>query len=286
MSRKRSATSLLVAGGVLLSAAAGLAGCRGERSDAPPRQFFPDMDDSPRFRPQDETEFFADGRTQRKPVAGTVAFSRWSGDVDAASFVESDWSGSILAERARLLKEDRALFYGSVGGDAASAEFWLDDIPIELTREVVLDGQEKFNIYCAACHGYEGDGNGMVGRRWSYPVPSFHDAKYQFESGTGEAADRAGRDGYLYHVIRNGVPNDTQPGYYKMPSYGHALDEQEAWAVVAYVRTLQKARRGTIEDVPEQDRGRLNQQRGEPTASQSPADQPNETLATNTGGDQ
>ena len=131
----------------------------------------------------------------------------------------------------------------------------------------MLHGQEKFNIYCSACHGYEGKGQGMVGNRWSYPVPNFHDDKYQREAG---ASERTGRDGYIFHVIRNGVPNETQAGYYKMPPYGHALNEQDAWAVVAYVRALQASKRGSLEDVSEQDRRRLNEMRGVPSASADP----------------
>lgn len=280
-------TRLALAGAVSLAGVSGLAGCRGERTDAPPRQFFPDMDDSPRFRPQGETEFFADGRTQRKPVAGTVAYARWDGDVTSEEFLNSDWSKPILEERARLIKEDRELYFGSLGGDAATADFWLGDIPVDIDRQTILDGEEKFNIYCAACHGYEGDGNGMVGRRWSYPVPNLHDDKYQIAAGEGDAAERTGRDGYLFHVIRNGIPNDTQPGYYKMPPYSHALDENEAWAVVAYVRTLQASRKGNINDVPEQDRRRLNEMRGEPTAGPvetDPTGERSDTLAADTTG--
>ncbi|MEL7240373.1 MAG: hypothetical protein AAGK78_16055, partial [Planctomycetota bacterium] len=58
------------------SAAGLLAGCRGERTDKPPRQLFPDMDDQPRFKVQRGTEFFTDGRTMRPVVEGTVPFGR------------------------------------------------------------------------------------------------------------------------------------------------------------------------------------------------------------------
>lgn len=247
----------------LACAVAALAGCRGERSDNPPRQFFPDMDDQPRLRPQYETEFFADGRSQRLPVEGTIAYARWDGNVNCEHFQESEWSGPIIEERARLLKADRELYYGSVGGDPAEASSWLMDIPVGVDRDLILEGQGKFDTYCAPCHGYEGDGLGMVGQRWSYPVPSYHDDKYQRAAG---ASEKTGRDGYLFHVIRSGVPNDTKPGYFKMPPYGHALDEQEAWSVVAYIRTIQAARRGSESDLSSQERQRLNEMRGVPAA--------------------
>lgn len=262
MSRKL-LTMLLVLP-ALTATIAGVGGCRGERTDKPPRQIFPDMDDQPRFRPQNETTFFADGRTQRQPVSGTVAYARWNGDVTGDAFLESDWSKPILEERARLIKSDRELYFGSVGDDPAQASFWTETIPVAVDRDVIMHGQQKFNIYCAACHGYDGNGLGMVGQRWSYPVPNFHDDKYQREAGQTE---KTGRDGYLYHVARNGIPNELQPGYYKMPPYSHALDEDDAWAVVAYIRTLQRAKRGTLDDVTEEERRRLNELRGLPTVS-------------------
>src|SRR5690606_28449424 len=99
------------------------------------------------------------------------------------------------------------------------------------TRALLERGEERFNIYCAACHGYTGDGAGMVGRRWSIPVPSYHDPKYS------DSAQRTGKDGYLFHVARYGLKNPD--GSTRMPAYGHALDAQDAWAVVAYIRALQ-----------------------------------------------
>ncbi|MEO0511922.1 MAG: cytochrome c [Planctomycetota bacterium] len=258
-----------VSAAVLAMAAGPLAGCRGERTDKPPRQFFPDMDDPPRFEAQYETAFFEDGRTQRQPVEGTVAYARWTGDVYADSFVNAEWSGPILEERARLLRADRELYYGSVetpGFGPTDTAFWSSEIPVPVDRDFILRGQEKFNIYCSACHGIEGNGQGMVGRRWSYPVPSFHDDKYQREAGEGDEAERTGRDGYLFHVSRNGIPNEANPGYYRMPPYKHAINERDAWAVVAYIRTLQATRRGTLDDVSEQERQRLNEMRGMPAA--------------------
>src|ERR1051326_5782606 len=62
----------LAALGALAAISLSTAGCRDERSDEPPHQFLPDMDDSPKFKPQTETEFFADGRAMRPAVKGAV----------------------------------------------------------------------------------------------------------------------------------------------------------------------------------------------------------------------
>src|SRR5690606_25558390 len=67
-----------------LAAVLGAGGCRGERSDHPPRQFFPDMDDQQRWNPQSQSPFFADGRTMRPRVEGAVAFGRAPDPSDAS----------------------------------------------------------------------------------------------------------------------------------------------------------------------------------------------------------
>jgi len=248
-------TRMNVAGacGLLALTAALGVGCRGDRSDKPPRAFFPDMDNSPRWKPQSETPFFADGRTMRQPVPGTVAFGRWA-DVPA-SVDDASWTKTFREEREDLLKEDDA-FYRGEGPDGS----YLDFMPVRVTRAMVERGRERFNIYCFTCHGYEGDGKGMVGRRWAYPLPDFHDPKYT------DRAQRTGKDGYIFHVIRNGVVIN---GEQKMPSYAHAIGERDAWAIVAYVRALQESRAVPIDDpiIPEAQRQRLLRTRNQPRAA-------------------
>src|SRR5687768_11368078 len=97
--RARAAAAL-----ALIAAGAALPACRGDRKAKPPRQFLPDMDDQYKWKPQQESEFFADGRTMRQPVAGTVAF----GGTDFVS--EASWAAPFMAERTSLLAEDDALF--------------------------------------------------------------------------------------------------------------------------------------------------------------------------------
>ena len=226
---------------ILLSVAAlglglgALTGCRGEREDAPPRQFFPDMDDSPKWEPQGQSEFFVDGRMMRVPPSGTVAFGR-------QGFVpEDDWAEKFAGQRADLLKDD-GVFYTGKGSDGV----FIAKASIRFTREDLLRGQERFNIMCASCHNYNGDGAGTVGAQWSYTLPNFHDEKYRVPT-----TDQ-GRDGYLFHVVRNGIVGPD--GANKMPGYAHALSYDDSWRIVAYIRALQASRLGTLEDVPEANR--------------------------------
>lgn len=248
----RGVTTAVLAGALALAAAGPLAGCRGERSAKRPRQFLPDMDDSPKWKPQVKSTFFEDHRTLRPTVPGAVAFG-------ATERLDSG--------REEYLKADDAFYTGIASTDAAGAPTFLAAMPLasmegwptpaqneaaaDLTtrREAFMGklierGRERFNIYCSVCHGYEADGQGMVGQRWSTPVANLHDPKYL------DAAQFQGQDGYVFNVIRHGVPFPNPKNEpLRMPAYGHSINEADAWAIVAYVRTLQATRTG-IDGVP------------------------------------
>lgn len=255
-------------------------GCRGERSEKPPRQFFPDLDTQPKYQPQDTSTFFAEytdpetgaryGRSMREPPAGTVAYGRHVSPVGFA--------GKDFADRAFFLKDGRAFYQGKEPAlDAAGAvvrepdgsvrEAYVERIPIEVTPELLAIGQQQYNIYCIVCHGGTGDGKGTVGSRWSYPLPAF----------TAEAYRRGGekgQDGYLFHTIRNGVANvgDNVPFALKMPSYASKVSELESWAIVAHIRALQAASAAPLDAVPERDRLELERRRAvSPQAMGTPA---------------
>jgi hypothetical protein len=230
----------------------GLAGCRGDRSEKPPRQFFPDLKQQQKWLAQSTSPMFADGRTMRQPVTGTVAFSRVAMAPDVFS-AKPEWAQPFLQEQTDLLKED-ATFYEGLGADGK----YVARMPAAITQALLQRGATKFNIYCAACHNYDGAGGGMVGQKWSYPLPNFHDVKYR-EPDPKNPAQLTHLDGYLFHVVRYGVID--QAGLQKMPGYAHALDARDSWAVVAHIRALQATRLGSIEDVPEAQRPALEAQR-------------------------
>ena len=246
----------LIALGVVLAASA-LAGCRGETSDAPPRRFFPGLDDQPKFKAQDETEFFADERTMREPPGNTVAFGRTAHTGEVTGFTAGGRSISVdFAQRKEMLRADEAFFRGrNAEGELA------EDIPIAVTEDLIELGRENYNIYCIVCHGGLGEGDGMVGQKWSYVLPSL-----QAEAILKGGSEEKGADGYIYDRIRNGVPNPGGPYPLKMPAYAGKVSERESWAIVAYVRTLQRARHGAPEDLPDRMRLQLDRAAGASTA--------------------
>jgi hypothetical protein len=102
-----------------------------------------DMQDQPKFIPLRPSEFFADGRSERPLVEGTVA-------------------------RGHL--NDDAAFYTGKGPDGR----FIETFPFPVTREVLEHGQQRFNIYCAPCHDRLGNGMGMIVRRGYRKPPSYH----------------------------------------------------------------------------------------------------------------
>src|SRR5579862_6726173 len=103
MDRRSTTSSAAWCSAAILAVLVGtLPGCRGDREDKPPHQFIPDMDDSPKFKPQTESPFFADGRAMRQPVEGTVAFGRRDFDIDRT---DAPWAKPYKTERDDLIKD-------------------------------------------------------------------------------------------------------------------------------------------------------------------------------------
>jgi mono/diheme cytochrome c family protein len=240
-----------------------LGGCRGDRTDKPPRRFFPDMDYQPKLKPQSESEFFVDGRTNRTLVDGVVPFGTTTHDT--SKLTDTPWATKIVADRAAMLKGDETFYFGLVSGTVDSeTPQYLDRMPVEMSKDLILRGQERFNIYCTMCHGYDGQGgdSGTVGRLWSIaPANLAGDPRFQ------DRSLESGKDGYLFNIIRNGLY--TPDGTIRMPSYKHAVDEQDAWAIVAYLRVLQTAQNVDPSTLDSATRSQL----GNPPAANSGGDQ-------------
>ncbi len=240
------------------SLAAPLAGCRGDRADARPRRILPDMDLQPKWKPQTETEFFVmqDGsaRTQRVPDPNVIAFGRRS--FDPAVYAAEPWAAGYMTERDSFLADDDRFYKGIDGGP----EDFLDYMPVEITPELLALGQAKFNVNCVACHGYLGDGQGMVAKAGMTPIPAnFHDEKYK------DRSQRTAKDGYIYDVVRNGLWNEIT-GANRMPAYGHNISPEETWAIIAYMRALQASQSMAVDapGIPESARAELLRRRPEP----------------------
>ena len=173
------------------------------------------MHDNPRYEPYEQSTFFADGRSMRPLLANTVARGQ--------------------------LREDEHLYTGKVNGQLAT------EFPVPVNETAMLRGQERFNVFCAPCHGHTGKGDGMVVRRGYRAPTSFHDARL-----------RQAPPGYIFDVITN--------GFGAMPDYATQVPVMDRWAIAAYIKALQLSQNATVEDVPADRRGDLDK----PAASHAP----------------
>ena len=194
-----------------LAALVTVAGCRGMRSEDPPIHPNLNMDYQEKFQAQEANPFFADNAAMRLPVPGTVARG--------------------------FLAEDPVFYLGRT----PSGEY-VEEMPVPATRELILRGQERYDIFCTVCHGQAGDGQGiiMTGNYGYTPAPSYHQERL-----------RDAADGYIYDVIANGVRN--------MPGYAQQVPVADRWAIVSYIRALQRSQNATEADVPPSVLARIEQ---------------------------
>jgi mono/diheme cytochrome c family protein len=136
------------------------------------------------------------------------------------------------------LREDDRLYQGR-NPDGS----WLRGFPPEITvdRRLLERGRDRFTIYCAPCHGAVGDGNGVTKRYGMGATPSYHDDRL-----------RQMAEGQIFDTITHG----KAPAY-NMNPYDDKLVPADRWAVVAYVRALQRAQTGAVADVPANRRSEL-----------------------------
>ena len=125
----------------------------------------------------------------------------------------------------RPLREDAAYFTGKSGGQ------YLTEVPVAVTKALLVRGQERFQIFCAPCHGRTGRGDGMIVQRGFKKPSSYH-------------VDRLRQMpiGYFYDVITN--------GFGAMADYSAQVPPADRWAIAAYVRTLQYSQYAPVADVP------------------------------------
>jgi mono/diheme cytochrome c family protein len=184
---------------MLLGLALVLSSCRGETSKKPPVHPNLNMDYSQSFKPQERNAFFEDGRSMRMPVEGTVARGQ-----------------------TRL---DTEYYEGKTATGA-----YVVTIPVEVTREMVKRGQDRYEVFCTPCHGGTGAGDGLVISRGYVQPQTYHQDRL-----------RDVEDGYLYDVVANGIRN--------MPAYRRQIPTDDRWAIVAYVRALQRSQFANRADV-------------------------------------
>ena len=127
------------------------------------------------------------------------------------------------------VRNDDHLYYGKDATGAFARGF-----PASLTVDMkfIGRGRDRFTLYCQPCHGAVGDGQGITKQYGMGATPTYHDDRL-----------RNMAEGELFNTITNGSPNKN------MLPYADKLVPEDRWAVIAYVRALQRAQQGTAADV-------------------------------------
>jgi mono/diheme cytochrome c family protein len=131
------------------------------------------------------------------------------------------------------LHDDSAMF----AGKTAAGE-WVNAIPLPVTAQLMRRGQERFDIYCSPCHGLAGNGDGLVAKR----ADRLQEGTWTPPSSLHTELVRSRPDGQLFNTVGNGVRT--------MPAYGAQIPVADRWAIVAYVRALQRSSNARVADVP------------------------------------
>jgi len=213
---------------ILVVSIAGLRGCKTKR---PPIELFPDMVRQPKVKAQVPSGFFADGRGSREPVAGTVP----------VGYAEPQASKGKLADGAVMGGSYEVVLFSGQEGYANTGKVgtnWGNGLPFTATMATLERGRERYQIQCAVCHGATGTGNGIATKYGLVGVASLHQQRL-----------RDMTDGEIYNTIANG--KNTMLGY------GGVIQVPDRWAIVAYIRALQRSQNATLNDVPASERAAL-----------------------------
>ena len=170
-----------------------------------------DMQDQPKMKPYRATTFFTDGLSSRPPVEGTVP----------RGFLRAD-SEYFTGKKSKAAGAQSSATQATVTNATGTNPF-ADDVdvfPFPVTEDVLKRGRERYEIFCVACHGLTGNGDGMVVRRGFRRAASFHDDRL-----------RQAPVGHFFDAITN--------GWGAMPSYAPQIPVQDRWAIIAYIRALQ-----------------------------------------------
>jgi mono/diheme cytochrome c family protein len=194
---------------------------RASTSNLPRVQFMQDMGTQPKYREQQSSEVFADGRADRPVIEGTVARGH--------------------------LDEDDHYFRGygqTVGADGKPQVKFFEGFPqqVKLDMALLKRGQERFNIYCSVCHGLDGYGHGATNERALELQRNARGTAWTQAADLTKDPVKSRPEGHIYNTINVGIRN--------MPPYGPQIPVHDRWAIVAYLRALQLSTDVPSRDVP------------------------------------
>lgn len=187
-----------------------LAGFRGQKFTGTPLQITPDMKHQPKVITQHGSRFFSDNRGDHPLVPGTIPV----GYNLAGRYAQPGVNN--ISGASSFTSEPTYLDTGIIG------EVYGDGFPLEIDAKLLQRGHERYDIFCAVCHDRTGNGNGVTKAYGLATVVSLVDDRI-----------KAQPDGQIFSTITNGKNT--------MGAYGPSIAVEDRWAIVAYVRALQKS---------------------------------------------
>ncbi|MDA0848715.1 MAG: cytochrome c [Verrucomicrobia bacterium] len=206
---------------LVIAVTVSILGFRGSLTEKEPVEVFNDMDRQAKYKPQAENSFHANRQNDRLPPKLTM--SRGNA-LDVKNVFNPEFTAKSASEELVL------------SGKGANGEF-SDIFPYSVDFELMQYGQESYNIFCMTCHGVAGDGNGVT-KPYGILATSYHDDRL-----------RDAPDGYIYDVITNG----------KGLMYGlkDRLSNKQRWAIVLYLRALQRSQSASLESLSTTEKSEL-----------------------------
>ena len=218
----------------LLLTVAGVAflGFRGKKTADPPMEVFPDMVRQMKVRAQAPLGFFADDRGARMPIAGTVPIGY---EMPRPETIATPAAVPVAETHPHVAFSDGPDYYNT----GKMVDHWGTGIPMDVTDELMRRGHDRFSITCAMCHGATAMGNGIVKQHGLATVVTLQDDRIRKMS-----------DGEIFNTITNGKNT--------MMAYGPNIPVPDRWAIIAYLRALQRSQNASIADIPPDRRAELD----------------------------
>jgi mono/diheme cytochrome c family protein len=218
-------------------------GFRGQTSTGSPIEVFPDMVRQPKVRAQAPLGFFSDGRGARVPVPGTVPLGyEMPKPGSEATPGAAPVPGEMNAQPQ--LGFTSGTDYYNTGKMGAN---WGTGFPMQVDGSLMERGKERFNINCAICHGPTAAGDGITKQYGMATIVTLQDERIRKMS-----------DGEIFNTITHGKNT--------MMAYGPSITVSDRWAIIAYLRALQRSQNATEADVPPERRAELDKPAEPPPA--------------------
>jgi mono/diheme cytochrome c family protein len=230
-----------------------ICGFRGEHSPRTPWELFPDMVRQQKIRAQSPIDFFADDRGPRLPIANTVpiGYEIPKPQLKMPASVPPPANAPPPEHPPNRIAFSVGTDYYNTG---KMANNWGTGIPVPVTEQLMQRGQQRFNINCSVCHGLTAAGNGVAKLYGLNTVATLQDERI-----------RKMADGEIFNTITNGKNT--------MMSYGGNVPVADRWAIIAYLRALQRSQNAAAADIPPEELVKLEKGEAKP-AEAKPAASP------------